>query len=420
MIRLTQTNTKSLRRIEPAVSSQPTLLIRLGVLFCGIYSTVAAAQTVPGKSTDISLESEFQETLHALQREYGFPGATAAYVLPDGAAGAVATGLADAEADTPMTPESRMLAASIGKTFVGATAAALALEDKLDLDVPGSRWLDRHAWFQRLPNHEVITPRHLLTHTSGLPDHVHMERFAAEFSRKWTADKNPFPPETLVHFVLDTEPLFEPGEGWAYSDTGYILAGLVLEQAGEKKYYKQVEERFLKPLGLSATSPADRRLLPGLVPGYVTPSNPFGLPRKTTAPDGTLVWHPGLEWTGGGWVTNSRDLARWGWALFSGKAMKREYLAQLLDSVPVNSDSPQVQYGLGVGVYLTGPFGPVYGHGGWIPGYCSSLRYYADHGVAVAFQVNTDIGIADGDTPVMREMEHRLADTVISAIDDAS
>jgi D-alanyl-D-alanine carboxypeptidase len=86
-----------------------------------------------------------------------------------------------------------------------------------------------------------------------------------------------------------------------------------------------------------------------------------------------------------------------------------------LNSVPTNPDTPDIQYGAGVGFYRTGPFGPVYGHGGWIPGYSSSLRYYPDHGIAIAFQINTDIGIVDDRTPVMREMEARLAEIVISA-----
>jgi D-alanyl-D-alanine carboxypeptidase len=143
--------------------------------------------------------------------------------------------------------------------------------------------------------------------------------------------------------------------------------------------------------------------------------NAFGFPRKTTTAEGVMAWHPGFEWTGGGLVSNSRDLAHWGSVLFTGNAMQGRYLDELLNAVPISPDMPDIQYGLGVGVYRTGPFGPVYGHGGWIPGYSSSLRYYPEHGIAVAFQINTDIGIAGDTTQVMREMEVRLAEIVISA-----
>jgi D-alanyl-D-alanine carboxypeptidase len=369
----------------------------------------------PNATAASDLKERFQSALDGLQKQYGFPGATAAYVLKDGSVGVAATGVADLESRAPMTVRSRMLSASIGKTFVGATALALAREGKLDLDAPISRWLGDRPWFSHLPNHAAITLRHLLNHTSGLADHVHLTSFASAVSRKWRSNSNPFTPDDLIGFTLDLSPLFDSGKGWAYSDTGYILIGLVIEKVTGRSYYTEIKQRFLKPLGLHLTAPADRRMLPGLAAGYMATSNPFGLPRKTTRTVGTLQWHPGFEWTGGGLVSNSRDLAIWGAALFQERAMSGRYLVDLLNSVPVSADSPDIRYGTGVAVYRTGAFGPVYGHGGWIPGYSSSLRFYVDHGITVAFQINTDIGIVDDAKPVIRNMEFSLAEIVISA-----
>lgn len=160
-----------------------------------------------------------------------------------------------------MTVQSRMLAASIGKTFVGATAIALAREGSLDLDAPISRYVGDRPWFTRLPNHANITLHQLLTHSSGLPDHVHLDSFAAAVSRHWQEPGNPFLPVALLEFVWDQPPLFAPGTAWAYSDTGYILAGLVIEAATGSPYYDDIQTRFLTPLGLTLTSPADRRWL---------------------------------------------------------------------------------------------------------------------------------------------------------------
>ncbi|KAA3637986.1 MAG: class A beta-lactamase-related serine hydrolase [Proteobacteria bacterium] len=364
---------------------------------------------------EADLAKEFQLTLDALQKQYGFPGATAAYILANGTIGLAATGVADMETTTAMTVNSRMLPASIGKTFVAATAVALAQEGILDLDTPVSQWLGEQKWFSRLPNHNVITLRQLLNHSSGLPDYVHLESFSKAVSRKWRDNDNPFPPEDLLCFVLDLPPLFEAGKAWAYSDSGYILIGLVIEKATGRSYYNEIKERFLKPLSLTLTTPADSRFLPGIVAGYMAADNAFGFPRKTTTADGAMVWHPGFEWTGGGLVSNSRDLVFWGKALFEGHAMSGPYLAELLKSVAISPDTPDIQYGLGVGIYRTGPFGPVYGHGGWIPGYSSSLRYYPDHGTAIAFQINTDIGIAENTNNLMHTMESQLAGLVISA-----
>lgn len=381
----------------------------------GLYSLVITDPAIADTTASSDLPEDFQAALDAFQRKYGFPGATAAYVLRDGTTGVAVTGLADVEDGTLMTVRSRMLSASIGKTFVGATALALAREGVLELDAPVSQWLGDRKWFARLPNHEAMTLRHLLNHSSGLPDHVHLESFATEVSHRWREKHNPFSPEALIGYILDMPPLFEAGEAWSYSDTGYILMGLVIEAATGRSYYEEIRERFLTPLDLTLTTPSDRRLLPGLAAGYMGEENAFGFPRKTTQANGMMEWHPGFEWTGGGLVSNSRDLARWGASLLGGNAMPGDYLRELLRAVPISPDDPNVYYGAGVGIYRTGALGPVYGHGGWIPGYSSSLRYYPTHGVTIAFQVNTDIGIVDDTTPVVREMETRLAEIAISA-----
>jgi D-alanyl-D-alanine carboxypeptidase len=196
---------------------------------------------LPHPAVASALAGKFQAALDAYRMQHGFPGATAAYVLPDGTVGIAATGAADVEAGIPMAKQSRMLAASIGKTFVGATTIALAHEGVLDLDVPISRWLGDRPWFSSLPNHATITLRHLLTHSSGLPDHVHLQSFSAEVARRWRGNGNPFTPEQLIGFVLDLPPLFEAGKGWAYTDTGYILIGLVIEQLTGRSYYAEID-----------------------------------------------------------------------------------------------------------------------------------------------------------------------------------
>lgn len=363
-----------------------------------------------------TLDEQFQAELDSLHAEYGFPGATAAYILPDGTTGVFAVGMADLELEVPMTTESRMLAASIGKTFVGATVLALAHDGLLSLDDPVSAWLGERSWFTRLPNHDQITVRQLLNHTSGIANHVEDEQFIQAFTRMGKASENPFTPEDLIAFVLDTPPLFDAGKGWYYSDTGYLLLGLIIEKVTGRRYYAEVTRRFLEPLHLTLTTPSDRRELPGLAAGYMAEENIFGLPAKTTVSPGVMAWHPGLEWTGGGFVSNSKDLVVWAKALFEGRALEDNYLNDLLLSVPISDDYPDTRYGIAVGIHKNGPFGPTYGHGGWIPGYSSSLRYYPDYGVAIAFQINTDIGIVDDSTPVIEQMESRLAGIVMANI----
>lgn len=351
--------------------------------------------------------NQLQGELDRLRNQYNFPGATVAYVLSDGTVGEVASGLADMETKEPMTTKSRMLAASIGKTFVAATVIALAKEGRLNLDDLLSKWLGERNWYSRLPNHQTITLRHLLTHSSGLPDHLYTTNFL--LSRKWWNVDSRFSPESLIECILDQPPLFETGKGWQYTDTGYILLGLVIEAATRNSYYKEMEQRFLEPLKLNMTSPSDRPSLPGLVAGYVAQDNVFGLPRKTIDESGKMVWNPAVEWTGGGLISTSRDLAVWAKLLYEGHAMQTDYLKDLFQSVPAGDG---VQFGAGVLIRQNGPLGQIWGHGGVIPGYISSIRYYPKYGVAVAFQINTDRGMSDHSMDV-NDIEHCLAEIVI-------
>lgn len=357
-----------------------------------------------------SMEQAFARTLERFQSQHELPGITASYILPSGKSYSAAAGWADLEREEAMTVESRMLAASIGKTFVAATMVSLAREQAVELDAPVSDWLGHKSWFTRIPNHKSMTLRHLLNHTSGLPNHVYVPAFTDAVSRQWRAPGNPFTPEVLISFVLDAEPLFPPGESWAYTDTGYVLIGMVIEAITARTYYEELNDRFLGPLRLEATTPSDRRSLSKLAAGYVAADNPFSFPPKTTDQNGRLIWHPGLEWTGGGLISTSRDLAHWGDALFRGQALPGEDLNTMHESVPISAAKPGIHYGLGITIDRSGPISPVYGHGGWIPGYSSSLRHYPGSGITIAFQVNSD-RISHNALP---EMELCLALLVIS------
>lgn len=343
--------------------------------------------------------------LDRLQRQYGFPGATVAYVLPGGSVGEAAMGYADIETEEPMTAKSRMLAASIGKTFVAATVLALAKEERLSLDDLLSSWLSTRGWYSRLPSHETITLRHLLTHSSGLPNHVCTTKFLQYLSHR----DDFFLPESLIECIFDQIPLFKPGAGWAYTDTGYILLGLVIEAVTGNSYYEELERRFLKPLKLDMTTPSDRRTLPGLAAGYTAQDNVFGLPRKTVDEAGTMIWNPNVEWTGGGLISTSRQLALWAKFLYEGRAMQADYLTDLFQSVPIEDKELGIRYGMGVLINQKNPLGEKWGHFGVIPGYGSSMCYYPKYGIAVAFQINTDSNFSE----LVREMEHCLGEIVI-------
>jgi D-alanyl-D-alanine carboxypeptidase len=388
--------------------------MRKAFIAAALLALVSAATPLMAQDAS-ALSTQLQATLKDFLDRYAFPGAAAAIVLPDGIVVTAATGLADVENARPMTPETPMLAASIGKTFVAATVLALESEGSLSRADLLSAHLGDRSWFDALPNAESITIGQLLHHTSGLPDHVHLPAFQQDWARL-TTDEGDFGPEHLVAFVAGEAPLFEAGTGWAYSDTGYVLLGLAIEEVTGRPWQEVVFTRFLEPLGLTGTIPSDRPDLQGLAIGYVAPDNPFGMPERTADAEGRLLWNPAVESAGGGFASTSTDLARWGHLLFGGAAMSQPYLDRLLDAVPIDPGGPGILYGAGVAIYAETPMGTVYGHGGWIPAYVSSLRHYADHDITVAFQVNTDVGILDDSSDLVPALEAALATLAIEAV----
>jgi D-alanyl-D-alanine carboxypeptidase len=335
----------------------------------------------------VPLQAKFQAKLEELHGAGQFPGMTAAYVLPDGAAGEFAIGMADVEAKEKMRPGHRMFAGSIGKTFVAAVALQLVQENKLDLDAPLSRYLGGKPYFGRIPNAKLLTVRHLMNHTSGIREHVLNPDFLNAV--KDSPDKA-FTPDELASYALDSTPLFEPGKGWAYADTNYIFVGLVIEQILGRPLYAEASARLLGPLGLGRTQPQEGRKFQNLATGYSMPNSPFGFSGRVQDEQGAYPFNPQMEWCGGGFVSNALDLAKWAKAMFEGKAYSASLLPQVLAGQKA-STGPNEKYGLGVQLRPT-EWGESYGHSGWFPGYLSDMAYFPHKGFAVAVQFNTDHG----------------------------
>jgi D-alanyl-D-alanine carboxypeptidase len=369
-------------------------IVRLSLLIIALF-LVAPSALSADKPDGSELATRFQSRLNQLQQDFKFPGATAAFMFAGSPPVCVATGLADREAGIAMTPKSRLMSGSIGKTFVAAVALDLVHQRKLQLDGLISQWIGDEEWFGRLPNANQITLRMLLSHTSGLTDHVYSEGYALKnqellqrFNRGELNLDTYLKPVECVQFVLDKEPLFPAGEGFKYTDTGYLLVGLIIEKACGSTYYDLLQQRFLTPIGLDRTSPSNQRTLPGLASGYLDPNNLFGLPEKISTGSELLI-NPAVEWTGGGLVTNSRDLVKWATALYGGTAMDSPYLNQMYRSALTPDKDAKNYYGLGVSVRNT-KRGRVVGHSGWFPGYNAIMVYFEDHDLAIAMQVNTD------------------------------
>ncbi len=323
---------------------------------------------------------QLQEQLDSFWRSHDLPGVTAGIALKDGTSMGLAAGFSDLEARTPMQPDDRMLAASVGKTFVAAIVLQLIQEGRVSLEDSLRKWLGGEEWFDRLSNSSDIRIRMLLNHTSGVVPHLETDLFTkileADRDKAWH-------PEELISLSLGQPALFQAGTGWAYSDTNYILVGMVIERVTKRPYYETLEDRLLEPLGLNDTLPSDSRRIPGLVQGYLGSEAHFGVSK--TLEKGRFFINLQYEWTGGGLASTSRDLAQWAMALYEGQAFSPELLKEMLEGVPTGQGA---RYGLGVIIAETA-LGKSYGHGGSMPGYRTLMMYFPEHRFAIAVQFNT-------------------------------
>jgi D-alanyl-D-alanine carboxypeptidase len=338
------------------------------------------APTSPQASPQASIEARLRAHLTAWQEQHTCSGACAAIALPDDSTVAVAIGI-DA-AKVPLTTRSKLMSGSIGKTYCAAIALQLVHEEKLSLDAKVQDLLGTHDWYARVPNAASITVRHLLNHTSGIPEHVWKKEFH-EAVRK-SGDRALTPAE-CVAFILGDEPLFAPGTKWAYADTNYVLAGLCIEAVTGKSYWDVLRQRLLGPLELGETIANDRRELPGLACGLAAG---IGFHDGPVVVDGKYLANPAFEYCGGGISSTTRDLARWCRELFLGTVIPAELKGEHTQGVAAGR-AVGGRYGLGCFV-TTSPHGPAFGHSGVMPGYLSYTLCYPELRLAAAVQFPTD------------------------------
>lgn len=284
-----------------------------------------------------------------------------------------AIGLADPDTGRMLQPHDLMLVGSVGKTFYAAAALQLTDAGKLELDAPIARYLP-----ERIPNDGLVTVRMLLSHRSGYPP------YDGEFMQGLMAD-----PLRVRGFddwagsVRRAATLGTPGAAFAYSDINYVLLAQVIASAAGEPAEAVIERAFLQPLHLTHTVAASQPRIGRLVPGFEGPRPMFGADRVLD--DGALRYNPQFESGGGGYASTAGDLARWLDALRDRRALSPA--AWTLMSTPTGGKSATEQYGLGIHIDQT-PSGLAYGHSGYIPGYLSWVRHYADSGITVALQTN--------------------------------
>ena len=357
----------------------------LTALIIGLAFSSVSAQAAK-QANEKALRQKLQTMLDDWHKNGKFPGATLGVCLADGNCFSLATGFSDLESKTQMKHDDFLLAGSVGKTFAAAVALQLVKEGKINLDEKIEKYFGQEKWFSRLPNAKDISVRQLMNHTSGLVRYEVKETFIKDLNAN--PDKV-WKPEELVSYLLDEKAPFEAGKGWDYSDTNYILLGMIIEKVTGKKYYDLAKSRLLNPLKLQRTFPQDKRQLKGLIQGYAGENNQF-VGKDRVLENGKFIINPQFEWTGGGMVSNAEDLARWAKAMYEGKAFDASLLPQMLDGVSTPMLGKEAKYGLGVIIRPTRA-GLTYGHSGFFPGYMTEMMYFPEHKISVAVQVNSSV-----------------------------
>jgi D-alanyl-D-alanine carboxypeptidase len=285
----------------------------------------------------------------------GAPGA-AARVRDEHGVTQAASGVADLGTGRPMQPWLHYRVASVTKPFVATVVLQLAAEGRLSLEDTVARWLPGI-----LPYADQVTVRQLLNHTSGVPDYESIVLPTLYGSlqgrlRAWT-------PQELVALVADQPPDFPPGTASSYSNTGYVLAGMVVEAATGHTLGQELARRIFGPLGLRDT------FFPVNAPGIPEPyARGYSLPlgqQEDPLLDFTVL-NPSVAWAGGALVSNLGDLDRFFGALLGGRLLPAGLLAEMLTPVPTGV--PGVGRGLGLVVIAT-PAGRLVTHDGSIPGF---------------------------------------------------
>lgn len=327
-----------------------------------------------------------QAKLDLLVQDNDLPGMNFAFVGADGKVQSYSAGFSDLETKVKLEGDHLLFSGSIGKTYAVALLMQLVDGGKIDLTRKWISYFPDQEWLKRLPNVEDFTVEMLLQHRSGLPRYVMKneiwEVLASNPNKVWTY-------KDRLSYVFDMEPVHKSGEGWAYSDTNYILIGMLIEKITAKPYYESVQKKLLDKFKLKQTVPAIRRDIPNLSSAYSQLPASFSIPPKVVN-DGKYVFNPQMEWTGGGMTSSTPDLARWAQIYFGAQAFSQASLDLITRINPNGKDLPGgYSYGMGAFIYTT-QHGTAYGHSGFMPGYNSIFAYFPKQKIAAAIQINCD------------------------------
>ncbi len=293
------------------------------VTVAAIAAGICSCATSSGGETRNDVSDAIDEVLS----DNEIPGAVAKASLGSEGPWVFARGEADIETNEPIKAQDKFRVASITKTFTAEMVLILADRGKLELDNPVDEYVSG------VPNGDRITVRMLLNHTSGIEDEDPTGILQKETNenplRKWE-------PRELFEAYTGGKPQGEPGAGYEYSNAGYVLLGIMIEEITGKPVQEFLEESITGPLQLEDTYfPEGPDIREPYAHGY------------DGTKDVTRV-DPSWDFTAGGMVSTAVDLYRWAKAFAEGELLSPEMLAQQKDWVEIPGGRGEIKTGLGM------------------------------------------------------------------------
>jgi CubicO group peptidase (beta-lactamase class C family) len=279
-----------------------------------------------------------------------------------------AFGYRDFAAKTPIDTSTIFELASVSKPFTAMIIMMLQEDGQLSVDDPLEKYLPD------LPYHH-ITIRHLLNHTSGLPDYQQV------MDEHWDKTRIAGNPEILEYLQrYHPDKLFEPGDKYLYSNTGYVLLASIAEKATGKDFIELCRERIFNPVGMTSTNIRtleEKAALPDVALGHLYVPEKERYIRADSFPSSDYTIWLGNRKGPGRITSTTTDLLKWDRALYSGTLVKRESMEQAFTPGHLNNDS-LTQYGYGWQIRSQPTLGRVIWHDGSNPGYKTIILRYID------------------------------------------
>jgi D-alanyl-D-alanine carboxypeptidase len=337
----------------------------------------------------------------------GVPGIMMSIVQPETGLWTGASGMADLSGNVALQPCNITRVGSTVKTFTAVTVMMLAEEGKLSLDDSASKYLSSSD-IRDIENAGAATIRQLMQHSSGIYNYIENLQFQTaslnDLVRTWSADD-------LLEYARKKPACFKPGSDVRYSNTNYILLGMIISNVEGKPFYDVFKEKIFDPLGLAMTKFAATDPVPdGIIRGYVDFYSTLDVMDAT--------WYSGWDYytADGGLISNPNDMNIFLNALFDGQLISAASLKEMTSWMTPSEQDPEffpVSYGLGI-FRMETPWGEAWFHSGDAIGYYAAMTYFPDSRTFITWAVNGNYGNIDQYTQTKAAME-RIFGTVFGS-----